>query len=80
LSWRYVRQDKERRAGTAAAAEMSTLWLCGSCGGRMNDQYIPYQKNGAWYFDNKLGRQCGPYIAEEQCERAADKAREKDEE
>jgi len=46
----------------------------------MNDQYIPYQKNGAWYFDNKLGRQCGPYIAEEQCERAADKAREKDEE
>ena len=36
----------------------------------MNDQYVPYQKNGAWYFDNRFGRQCGPYIAEEQCERA----------
>jgi len=46
----------------------------------MNDRHVPYQKNGAWYFDDKLGRQRGPYIAEEQCECEAGKARERDEE
>ena len=46
----------------------------------MNSQYVPYQKNDAWYYDDCFGKLHGPFIAEQTCQERADYAQEQDEE
>jgi hypothetical protein len=45
----------------------------------VNSQYVPYQKNNAWYYDDCFGKPHGPFIAEQTCQERADYAQEQDE-
>jgi len=46
---------------------------------QMNESYVPYQKNGSWYYDDCFGKAHGPFIAEQTCQERADYVRENDE-
>ena len=66
-----------------------TRWFCVCAGSSRftpkksdarNETYTPYQDKGSWWYDDAKGRKRGSFIAERDCQEAADKAREREEE